>query len=215
MNKIIFHIFLVFTFASSVASSAAIDLKENFKGREWEFIQYELKIVPNNQQLFRNNSKKSILLLVSSVILPSIVAWLCTCKEREEASIIAGLFGFFGGALVEIGIDNFILKRNEFKALLKFIKDWPENKDYTPLSFHNSFEQLYTLYVHEGETNELKQQIRRFKSVIDHALRNRFPAGYHSFTTRTTLPNAQQPITFYTPLSIQTYNYPVQNMLLK
>lgn len=201
MNKTILHFFLVFAFASSLFPSSSIDLKESFKGREWEFMQYQLKVAPNDYQLFRNNKKRLSLLLTSSLIFSSIITWFLTHEEnttvRVNLSTISGILGFLGGFVVGKEMDRIILRRNKFKILLEFIKYWPEDKEYIPVCFHDSFEQLHILYTEKGETRGVKQQIQNLKTIIKQALNNRFPKGLYSFTTRTKTATEQNPFMFF------------------
>lgn len=209
MNRILRYS-LFFLAILHTQPSGAVNYRESFKGREWEFIHYKLRVAPNNYQPFRKNKKRMLLLLTLTPICSSIATWFGTYTMKTEipvgtvdrigAAVSLGILSLPLGLLIAIVSD--LLERSKRNAFLKFVKHWPKNKDYTPSDFHDLFEQLYTLYLHEGETPVFKQKVYKLRCLIGHALNNRFPDGYYTFTTRTMVKT--QPIINQLPI----YNIP-------
>lgn len=202
MNKKLYYLF-AFLLANNQCS-AGIDYRISFKGREWEFLHHEINIASVKHTFF-HDAKKSCLFVGFCVLFPSIITALLS--KNVNNTIVAGSFGFFGGILSMATTDNITLKKSKIKALVKLIQDWPNNKEFTPICYHDSFEQLYALYTKEGKSKNFKKQIRSFYSLVKQALEHRFPEYYLRFET--------QPCVQTTPTTFSNTYTPPHNPALR
>jgi hypothetical protein len=174
---------------------------EAFQGREWEFLHYKFHVVPT-KKFFKPIAylKRILLSLGTTIVLCAPPYWHAkqlfknypTVKGLENVLLLNSIFPF----LIFLMVFNIKMFKNLVQIyVVKFIKNWPANKEYTPSNLHPAFQYLYNLYLENGESKDFLRIVReKFIPILNQALQNRFPQGYHSFAIQMYKPLYNSPI---------------------
>ncbi len=188
MQKYILHTHLFLFMWCSVAQ--AVDpIKALFAGRPWDFVEQIFIVEPHAElNAFTSSMKRWIPALAVGAASGYGTYTLAdhAIAEKQETfkwkqftqtvgSPVAGLIGLsavyrIARAYTERSIDC--------KVLTKFIIQWEENKIYTPIDLHESFEALHQLYVQEGATDRYIEVAHKMAPVLKRTIYQHFPDKY-------------------------------------
>ena len=166
-------------------------LKEIFADRPWEFIEDHFVLKPEKEARRFLNGLKVFVAGVSSAMAAGTASWMLSENfVPEEATkynlpartaaltasiLIAPFTGGIGGAkYCAYLIQNMI----DYKALQSFVREWPENKFYTPDQFHPLFDNLYATYTMSTNNSEFKEIAPEFVAKVQRAIYEHFPRKY-------------------------------------
>lgn len=186
---------LLFSFTALLGSQLHSNpIKEVFRGKPWEFLEYELIIKPKGNfgkwgavidKWFFTSMGSVAGLGVSSELLKNYDAPESFANKylpynslvrSSVAAILAGTGAFVSGVATYNFMSKAIMRRVEFNALMRFVLDWPENKRFTPEDLHPMFEELYGGRI--GGKDGLEARTEVIMNLIKQRIYLQFPDKY-------------------------------------
>ncbi len=165
-------------------------LKELFRNREWEFLedQFILK-VEKAQNSFVSSSKINIstlaAALASGTLFYVVAEKYVPVKGYSDLPVQAAT-QFAGTPLIallsSIGtykLATYLVAQSiSYKALEKYVSEWPENQEFTPAQFHSTFDTLYQQY--HFARNEFNNNAPEVMRLLHRAVYEHFPSKYQN-----------------------------------
>ncbi|MEX0940798.1 MAG: hypothetical protein WDZ41_05550 [Candidatus Babeliales bacterium] len=177
----------------SLITFATINAANDFISREWEYL--EKIFIRNSIEKAQTAFYIPKVLACSGITLSyTTIASFIHFSEKNNKKLKYPATFFYGcflaASILSIVSNYFCVKyingfakkhlRNYFAyyELLEFIKNWPHHKNYTPICFHESFDELYEIYKTDCYDPIVKEKVKDLLKNILQGIYNRFPHRY-------------------------------------
>lgn len=169
--------------------TAVNPLKDLFVDQPWRFVEYELLIKPTKElESWHSFAKRFIPASCAATMSFYVGNKLCNVYIPETQNgfasrafsktvinpimTLVALFGSFSWSRI------LAQKRIEYRAFLRFIEEWPENRTYSPDQFHASCAHLHTLLTTSGESERFKDYAQEMIPLLQKQIFEHYPETY-------------------------------------
>ena len=171
-------ILLVFNvlFSSTIIFTQT-SFNESFAGREWEFLQYKFRYKPDLKNVVKaflaTGLETSLVGLATYKIAKSYLNSI-DCIDATFFSSYTTFLSCYVTFLFSFILHGYLLrKKSNFDTTVNFVKERPQNKNYTPESFRSSFDELYYLYLQDPTSDLFIEKVKEIMKIINLAITNR------------------------------------------
>lgn len=171
-------VFLISLFATNITQT---DYRESFKGREWEFLQYEIEKKFDKQladRTFIPGLRGMAIICAGTYVLFKCFTHRLDMSKYEDQQhyelclSIAIVSGFITHGVLFLALG----KIAELIRYDNFVCNWPQNRVYTPECFHSILDEIYAIRQQYGEkSKEFEAKLSELVQIITQALQNKFP----------------------------------------
>ena len=165
-------------------------LKELFRKREWEFMEDQFVLrVEKAHNSFLSSLKVTTATIAATLATGALVYAGTEKYVRSDATNdfpVKAATQFFGtpviALLTSIGthkLSTYLVEQSiTFKALERFVREWPENQEFTPVQFHSTFDTLHQQY-HFSRT-EFNNNAPEIMRLLQRAIYEHFSYKYQN-----------------------------------
>ena len=165
--------------------------KDVFRGKPWEFMEYQFVIKPARElQSWSHWAKKwtaaSAAGALGKMQSGPIYDWVAKKYYYKKVSnqpdisklstaIVATIVPMF---IVNKLINHYTEQHLDFKGLKQFLAEWDENKEYIPDDLQETFDGLYEIYEYKDGKEMLEEMGPEMINLIKKSIYEHFPKKY-------------------------------------
>lgn len=158
-------------------------LKELFRNREWEFMEDQFVLRVEKAQNSFLTSFKITLPTIAAALGSGALFYAGTEKyvrvDQTNDFPIKASTQFFGTPIIVLlslisthKLSTYLVEQSiTYKALERFVREWPQNQEFTPEQFHSTFDTLHQQYhFSRSEFNNNAPEIMRLlqRAIYEH-----------------------------------------------